>query len=166
MNTNYVGGVLILFILNFRFRRERWIAGGLIVCMALAVGFGIFRYRSSAVTASAIRRGVRTNEDRIAYLADLGWTVEGEPVSVEPLHIPKEPDETYESYFALQSGQGFDLSRYRGRTVTRYTYHLLDYPTGETNVLANLLVCRNTVVGGEILCPDLHGFLHGLIPSR
>ena len=70
--------------------------------------------------------------------------------------------DSYQDYLALQSQQGFDLEKYAGKRVKRYTYEVLNYPTGETGVQANLLIRKNTVVGGEVLSPQLDGFLHGL----
>ena len=46
--------------------------------------------------------------------------------------------------------------------MERYTYEITNYPTGETGILANLLIYKNTVIGGEVLSPQLDGFLHGL----
>ena len=105
---------------------------------------------------------VRSNADRVAYLSEYGWEVSPEPLSTEELLIPAEMDESYQEYLALQQEQGFDLSEYAGKRVKRYTYEIYNYPSGETGVQANLLVCRNTVVGGEVLSPRLNGFLHGL----
>ena len=62
----------------------------------------------------------------------------------------------------LQSGQGFDLEKYKGKRVKRYTYEISNYPTGETGVQAGLLIYKNTVVGGEVLSSQLGGFIHGL----
>ena len=46
--------------------------------------------------------------------------------------------------------------------VKSNTYEITNYPTGETGILANLLIYKNTVIGGEVLSPQLDGFLHGL----
>ena len=91
-----------------------------------------------------------------------GWEVSAEPLATEELLIPEEMDESYDDYLALQSGQGFDLAKYAGKRVKRYTYEITNYPTGETGILANLLIYKNTVIGGEVLSPQLDGFLHGL----
>ena len=71
-------------------------------------------------------------------------------------------DDSYDEYLALQSQQGFDLTQYAGKRVKRYTYEIANYPTGETGVQANLLIYKNTVIGGEVLSPQMDGFLHGL----
>ena len=107
-------------------------------------------------------RGVKSNQDRIDYLSAYGWQVSEEPITTQELLIPKEMDGSYAEYLALQNSQGFDLQKYAGKRVKRYTYEVLNYPTGETGVQVNLLICKNTVVGGEVLSPQLDGFLHGL----
>ena len=116
----------------------------------------------TAVSAIVDPKGVKTNEDRIAYLEGYGWTVSSEPISVEELIIPEKFDETYTQYLQLQSDQGFDLTKYCGKRVKRYTYEVTNYPTGETGIQAGLLIYKNTVVGGDVLSPELGGFIHGL----
>ena len=76
--------------------------------------------------------------------------------------IPKEMDESYDEYLALQKEQGFNLEKYAGKRAKRYTYEIINYPTGEAGVQANLLIYKNTVIAGEVLSPQLDGFLHGL----
>ena len=105
---------------------------------------------------------VRSNADRVAYLAEYGWEVSPEPLSTEELLIPAEMDESYQEYLDLQLSQGFDLTQYAGKRVKRYTYEIYNYPSGETGVQANLLIHRSAVIGGEVLSPRLNGFLHGL----
>ena len=96
------------------------------------------------------------------YLAGYGWEVNSEPLATQELLIPEEMDESYDEYLALQSQQGFDLTQYAGKRVKRYTYEITNYPTGETGVQANLLIYKNRVIGGEVLSPQMDGFLHGL----
>ncbi len=65
-------------------------------------------------------------------------------------------------YNALQLQQGFDLRRYGGLICSMYTYRVLNYPSGDENVLAALFVYRNRVIGGDIHSTALDGFMHGL----
>ena len=101
-------------------------------------------------------------EDRVEYLEAYGWEVNSEPLATQELLIPEEMDESYDEYLALQSEQGFDLKQYAGKRVKRYTYEITNYPTGEQGVQANVLIYKNTVIGGEVLSPQMDGFLHGL----
>lgn len=136
-------------------------AAALLCCCAIALNFGHAVQEASA-SALPSPKGVKTNQDRIDYLSAYGWQVAEEPVATQELLIPEEMDDSYAEYLALQSGQGFDLEKHAGKRVKRYTYEVLNYPTGEAGVQANLLIRKNTVVGGEVLSPQLDGFLHGL----
>ena len=105
---------------------------------------------------------IKSNEDRIEYLSSYGWQVSSEPLASQELLIPTEMDDTYDEYLALQKEQGFDLEKYAGKRVKRYTYEITNYPSGEQGVQANLILYKNTVIGGEVLSSQLDGFLHGL----
>ena len=137
-------------------------AAALLCCCALALNLSPAEFRAAAADAAPDPKGVRTNRDRVEYLQAHGWNVTEEPLASQELLIPDEMDESYDDYLALQEEQGFDLKRYAGKRVKRYTYEITNYPTGETGVQANLLLYRSTVVGGEILSPRPDGFLHGL----
>ena len=137
-------------------------AAALLCCCAIALNFGQAASREASASAIPSPKGVKSNQDRIDYLAAYGWQVSEEPIGTQELLIPKEMDESYQEYLALQSDQGFDLQKYAGKRVKRYTYEIFNYPSGEAGVQANLLICKNTVVGGEVLSPRLDGFLHGL----
>jgi hypothetical protein len=115
-----------------------------------------------AVSASAEVKGIRDNDDRLSYLTGLGWTVSGEPIATEELLVPDTFDESYADYLALPSEQGFDLTRYHGKRVKRYTYEITNYPSGETGVQISLLMYKNTVIGGEVISPTTGEVLHGL----
>lgn len=134
----------------------------LLCCCAIALNFGQAIGREASASALPSPKGVKSNQDRVDYLSAYGWEVSQEPVATQELLIPQEMDDSYTEYLALQNGQGFDLQKYAGKRVKRYTYEIFNYPTGETGVQVNLLICKNTVVGGEVLSPRLDGFLHGL----
>ena len=131
-------------------------------CCAVALNLGVGDSREASASGLSDPKGVKSNEDRVEYLAGYGWEVAPEPIATQELLIPEEMDGSYDEYLALQSQQGFDLTRYAGKRVKRYTYEITNYPTGETGVQANLLIYKNTVIGGEVLSPQLDGFLHGL----
>lgn len=105
---------------------------------------------------------LKTNEDRVALLESYGWQVEPEPVSVREVQIPKEFDQAYQAYNAIQLAQGLDLSACRGKRATLYTYDLTEYPTGETGVTANLLIRRSRLIAADISSAETDGFVHGL----
>lgn len=131
-------------------------------CCVLVATFGAHNARAVSATTSSSVRGVKSNQDRVDFLTSYGWQVDEQPLSTQELVIPKEMDESYDEYLALQSQQGFDLSKYAGKRIKRYTYAVTNHPSGESGVQANVLIYRNTVIGGEVLSVQLDGFLHGL----
>lgn len=104
---------------------------------------------------------IKTNEDRIAFLAQFGWEVESEPTESTTVAIPTEFDKVFGAYNELQRRQGLDLSGYASRTVERYTYTVKNYEGFEGAVQANLLVYRGRVIGGDICSASSDGFIHG-----
>lgn len=105
-------------------------------------------------------KNIKTNEDRIAFLKNYGWEVESEARDVTQVIIPVSFDPIYEKYNELQIGEGLDLEKYKGKTVKRYTYLVNNYEYDGT-VLANLLIYKNQVIGGDICSANLDGFVHG-----
>lgn len=145
--------------------RRRLAAMGAVVVFVCALVLAVTALGGgpSAAAGEAISpKGVRTAADRLAYLEAHGWLVAQEPLAVEELLIPKEMGSEYADYLALQSSQGFDLAKYAGKAVKRYTYQVLNYPTGEQGVQVSLLIYKNTVVAADVLSPALNGFIHGL----
>lgn len=104
---------------------------------------------------------IKTNEDRIAFLAQFGWQVSEQPTEEAEITIPAEFDRVFTGYNELQKKQGLDLSKYKRKGMTRYTYEVDNYDGYDGKVLANLIVYRNKVVGGDICSADINGFVHG-----
>lgn len=114
------------------------------------------------VSASVRYDGVRTNEDRIAFIAQFGYTVASEPVEQCEFTLPEEFDRVLAGYNELQKQQGLDLSRYRKKTVTRYTYTVTSDVGYDGVVYINLLVFRDRVVGCDLATADPAGFVRPL----
>ena len=104
---------------------------------------------------------VRNNEDRIAFLAQFGWQTEDTPIESTTVTVPREFDKVFAAYNEMQRAQGLDLATYAGRTVERYTYVVTNYEGYDGRVLANLLISRGRVIGGDICSADADGFVHG-----
>ena len=106
---------------------------------------------------------VLTNDARVEYLKACGWEVDADSCSIREVIIPEEFDETYQNYAALQSRQGFDMERLKGKRVKQITYTITNYPNDE-DVIAELLVYRGNVVAGNICSMKTDGgFTRGLM---
>lgn len=105
---------------------------------------------------------IRTNDDRVEFLKQFGWEVAPEALEEVTLKLPGEFDRIMTEYNELQKSQGLDLSKYKGQEVVRYTYEVKNYPDYDGEVHANIIVCKNRVVGGDICSADLDGFITSL----
>ncbi len=104
---------------------------------------------------------IKTNEDRLSFLAQFGWTAESTPVEEKTVTIPEEFDKVFIGYNELQKQQGLDLAKYKRKDATRFTYKITNYPDYEGTVYANILVYRGKVIGGDLCSADANGFVTG-----
>lgn len=104
---------------------------------------------------------VKSSADAANFLAQFGWTVDGGNAKSAKVTIPSEFDKVFAAYNEIQKSQGLDLSKYKKKELTRYTFVVTNYPNYSGTVYANVLVYRNKVVGGDICSADVTGFVHG-----
>lgn len=93
---------------------------------------------------------VATNDDRVAFLTNLGWDVTVTPTETMQVRIPETGEEVFQRYNNLQKSQGYDLSAYGGKTVMRYVYQVNNYPGATDPVYATLLIYKDQVIGGDV----------------
>ena len=103
------------------------------------------------------------NAERVAYLRELGWEVEEEPVTTLQFLLPPQLKGDYVAYNDLQKQQGFDLEACCGKQVTRYTYTVTNYPQRPDGVQLNLYVCEELPVAGDVVCTGADGFQDTLV---
>lgn len=103
------------------------------------------------------------NAERVAYLRELGWEVEEEPVTTLQFLLPPQLKGDYVAYNDLQKQQGFDLEACCGKQVTRYTYAVTNYPQRPDGVQLNLYVCEELPVAGDVVCTGADGFQDTLV---
>ena len=104
-----------------------------------------------------------SNGERVAYLRELGWEIDPEPLTTLQFLLPPKLSGDYITYNDLQKAQGFDLETCCGKQVTRFTYTVTNYPGRPEGVQANLYVCEGQPVAGDILCAGADGFQDTLV---
>lgn len=121
-------------------------------------------YEPLSVSASETLRfdKIKTNEDRVNFLAQLGWKVSEKALEEVAVTIPDEFDAVFLEYNNLQKEMGLDLSRYKRKDVMRYTYEVQNYEGYDGVVYASLLIYKNKVIGGDLCSADVNGFVTSL----
>lgn len=104
---------------------------------------------------------IKTEDSRREFLTQFGWEVAEEKIEEVEVQIPANFDKVMNAYNEIQKAQGLDLSKYKGKTVQRYTYEITNYPDYNGTVYANIIVYKSRVIGGDICSSDVEGFIQG-----
>ena len=163
-----------MFVYSFKASTVRILG---VVCVALVGLIALVAFVPTYVTAGSADTSVgqvsnqtvsisydkiKTEQDVVKFLSQFGWQVEGKAVEVKQVGVPAEFDKIYAGYNQIQLAQGLDLTRYKGKEVTRYTFKVTNYPGYEGAVYANVLVFRKKVIGGDICSAEItNGFVQG-----
>ncbi len=148
-----------MFIITTKFSKRRAFAAVAVLALVLAL---IVLPRSCRKAAETPAVPAETNEQRLAYLTSLGWEVNDQPIETLSITLGETLEEPYLSYNDLQLAQGFDLTRCCGKTLSRYTYVVTNYPDASLPCQLDLYVCEGVVAAGDIVCTGENGFMAGL----
>ena len=134
----------------------------LMILGAIALGIillvMLFRGGEESTTTAA---PVTNNDSRVEFLQQQGWEVSASPAESGQVRIPQESSEMFSRYNDLQKSQGYDLTKYAGKTVMRYVYRVNNYPDATEPVYATVLVYKNQVIGGDITDTSAGGKVQG-----
>jgi hypothetical protein len=157
-----------MFIYSFHANTIKFFA---VICLALTALIALIafvpnyvgndEYTAVGVNATYNYEKIKSNEDRINFVKQFGWDVDPQALKEQEVQIPKEFDKIFSAYNEIQRRQGLDLSSFKKKSVMRYTYAVKNYPDYEGEVYINILVYRNTVIGGDVCSADVNGFVHG-----
>ncbi|MDR3309770.1 MAG: DUF4830 domain-containing protein [Oscillospiraceae bacterium] len=151
-----------MVVISARFSKKR----AAIAVVALGAALAAIVFLAARCGKSGGGTNAATNAERVAYLSSYGWKVDEVCLEEQSVVIPKEFGAVYETYNELQRKQGFDLSEYAGRDVTRYTYEILNYANADVTVVADIIVCGGKVIAGDVQSNSLDGFMTTLSGGR
>jgi hypothetical protein len=153
-----------MFLFSIKADKRKIIMVLAVLLVAVTLGIVLGRIRTSEPTAEC--EGVKyslkagTNEERVSFLAQFGWSVDTEPLEIKDVTIPETFTDVYENYNNIQKQQGLDLKPYAGKTCRQWVYAVKNYPQNP-DVRATLLVYNNIVIGGDLCTAALDGFMTG-----
>ncbi len=103
-----------------------------------------------------------TNADRLIFIKELGYTVIDDKPTKKTVKIPEVFYDVYKNYNALQQKADYDLSLYKGCKVTIYTYKINPPSSFTDECVANIIVYKDRIIGGDISSTALGGFMFPL----
>ena len=160
-----------MFVFSLKARKLKAVALSLLCAVVLggALTFIIHGDGNGAdlATASLAGRNVRFDGIKDAgdvekFAQSLGIEIKVPALKSVKVDLPRVFDAVYARYNDIQRQQGFDLTKYCGKTVERYTYEMTNYPLAEestSKVYLTLLKYKDRIVGGDISSKDGDGFV-------
>lgn len=152
-----------MYVVSLKFDAKKILVAVTALCIVIAVICVSFPGDANDVLTDNVDKTVKNTSDHIDFLKLYGYNISDKPVQIQEIIIPQKFSADYEKYNDLQKLSGFDLSDYMGRRVKKYTYKVSDYPDSSDEVVANIFVYKNKVIGGDISSTAFGGFVHGFI---
>ena len=135
-----------MFILHIRLKK--CLMPILVLAIAVAAMGLIAKSKDTETVAVTAQENIslkaETEEQRQAFLKQIQADVTNEPGAVMAVVLPVTFDDVYKNYNQLQKQSGFDLEKYAGKEIIKYTY-------AGTDETVTLLVYRNKIIGGDRL---------------
>lgn len=155
-----------MFVMTAKLSKPKLIAAGLVLVVTVVLIVLLALSGKEALGQESFSGA--TNEERLAFLATYGWSVNAELKESQKVKIPDTTDnEVFNRYNELQISQGFDLREHAGKEAMRYVYEILNYPDATDPVYASILVCDGIVIGGDVTDTATDGVIHGFaLPSQ
>ena len=153
-----------MFVFTAKLNRKSAVAAVVVLALLLIAVILLVSLRSIGGNGkpASEKTGVADAADAARYLSGLGWQVETQPLEIRELVIPRSFSGVYADYAALQAKQGYPLAEYGGMEARRYSFKVLNHPSGADSIVADLVVCGQTVIAGDIQSTASDGFMTGL----
>lgn len=139
----------------------------LFLSVALLVGIVLYGGSDAALAASGNVginfSGVKSNEDRVSFIEGFGVKVDPQTSEEKTFRMPSSFDRVSAKYNEIQKEQGLDLTKYKNKKVTRYTYRVTNYEDENVEVFASIFVYRDRVIGCDVTTKAGEGFVYPLI---
>lgn len=126
------------------------------VCVAVTgvAGIGLKNHFTKDSPAAAAYRKVKlsTTQEMIDYIAEKGFTADIQTAQVTEVEIPKKFDDNFEGFDEkIKQTDGLSLEKYKGDRVNKWVFDIIDYPNGDMEASAVLLIKKEKLVGAYIL---------------
>ncbi len=124
-----------------------------VACCALVVFSAVLgRYistRTAPVSASVNK--IESAQDIQTWFTGYGLDVDGATITADKVKIPRKWDDSFSAFNGVVQQSGMDLTRYKGKTVEKWTALIPAASKGEASSYGVLLVYKKKAVGAYLL---------------
>ena len=119
----------------------------LVVCSAL---LGRFISNRTVAVSAAVNK-IESAQDIQTWFTGYGLEVDGASITADKVKIPRKWDDSFSAFNGVVQQSGMDLTRYKGKTVEKWTALIPAASSGETSRYGVLLVYKKKAVGAYLL---------------
>ena len=99
---------------------------------------------------------------KVHFIESYGWQVEQSHFMHEKVKIPYTFGDTEKEYNLIQKKAGFDFENYKGKTLDKFSYRLLNHPDDKKYAYINIFVYNKKIVGADVVSPLLFGNIRAI----
>ena len=141
-----------MFVVTLNKTSLKKVGAGALCCALVIFSAFLGRYistRTVAVAAGVNR--IESAQDIQTWFTGYGLDVDGTSITADKVKIPRKWDDSFSAFNGVVQQSGMDLTRYKGKTVEKWTALIPAASSGETSRYGVLLVFRKKVVGAYLL---------------
>ena len=123
------------------------------MCCALVVFSAMLgRYISTrSVAVAAASNKIESAQDIQTWFTGYGLDVDGASITADKVKIPRKWDDSFSAFNGVVQQSGMDLTRYKGKTVEKWTALIPAASRGDVSSYGVLLVYKKKAVGAYLL---------------
>ena len=123
------------------------------MCCALVVFSAMLgRYISTrSVAVAAASNKIESAQDIQTWFTGYGLDVDGASITADKVKIPRKGDDSFSAFNGVVQQSGMDLTRYKGKTVEKWTALIPAASRGDVSSYGVLLVYKKKAVGAYLL---------------
>lgn len=160
--------MFVISVSSKRFKKLTAIACVVVVAAVVVTMYNCFASDNANKNSTVINSTVEGTSGILEFISGFGWEVTSEPDDVREVMIPVEFDDVYKNYNEIQRAQGYNLEKYAGERVKKWSFTITNYPGYEEQdfIKINVLVFEGRVIGGDVCSVKLDGFMHGFAMEK
>ena len=142
-----------MFVLTLNRARLRQIGVGAMCCAVVVCSALLGRYISTRTVETAASPGgrIESAQDIQTWFTGYGLEVDGASITADKVKIPRKWDDSFSAFNEVVAQSGFDLSRYKGKTVEKWQALIPSASNGQESCYGVLLVYKKKPVGAYLL---------------
>ena len=143
-----------MFVVTLKKAGLKRVGVGVLCCALVVFSAMLGRYisgRSVMAAAAASGNKIESAQDIQTWFTGYGVDVDGASITADKVKIPRKWDDSFSAFNGVVQQSGMDLTRYKGKTVEKWTALIPAASSGETSRYGVLLVFRKKVVGAYLL---------------